>query len=60
MNHWKDFGGMPQYLMWLGIQGGVEEFYRSPEARAAYRNRSRACSRAAIRAPAACIPKNPP
>lgn len=38
VNHWKDFGGMPQYLQWLGIQGGVEEFYRSPDARAAYRN----------------------
>ncbi len=38
VNHWKDFGGMPQYLKWLGIQGGVEEFYRSPKARDAYRN----------------------
>ncbi len=37
INHWKDFGGMPQYLQWLGIPGGVEEFYRSSVTRAAYR-----------------------
>jgi len=37
VNHWGDFGGMPQYLKWLGIQGGVEQFYSSPAARAAYR-----------------------
>jgi mannan endo-1,4-beta-mannosidase len=38
VNYWKDFGGMPQYLNWLGLDGPVEEFYRSPEARVAYRD----------------------
>jgi hypothetical protein len=30
---------MPEYLKWLGIQGGVEEFYRSPESVLTRRNR---------------------
>ncbi len=38
VNHWKDFGGMPMYLKWLGISGDVKEFYKSLEARLAYRN----------------------
>ena len=38
VNYWKDFGGMPLYLKWLGISGGVEEFYRSPAARSAYQD----------------------
>jgi len=42
VNFWNDLGGMPLYLQWLGIQGGVEEFYRSPLARAAYQNWVRA------------------
>jgi mannan endo-1,4-beta-mannosidase len=36
VNYWKDLGGMPLYLKWLGIAGGVEEFYRSPLARSTY------------------------
>ena len=42
VNYWKDFGGMPLYLKWLGISGETEEFYRSPAARAAYRDWVRA------------------
>ena len=38
VNHWPDFGGMPLYLKWLRITGGVGEFYRSPAAREAYGN----------------------
>jgi mannan endo-1,4-beta-mannosidase len=38
INHWKDFGGMPMYLKWLGIEGDVKQFYQSLEARIAYRN----------------------
>jgi mannan endo-1,4-beta-mannosidase len=36
VNHWPDFGGMPLYLKWLRISGGVGEFYRSPAAREVY------------------------
>jgi mannan endo-1,4-beta-mannosidase len=36
LNYWNDLGGMPLYLKWLGISGGVEEFYQSPLARSAY------------------------
>ncbi|HEY6290750.1 MAG TPA: cellulase family glycosylhydrolase [Terriglobia bacterium] len=36
VNYWNDFGGMPLYLKWLGVAGGVEQFYTSPAARAAY------------------------
>lgn len=42
VNYWKDFGGMPLYLKWLGIAGGVEEFYRSAAARSAYQDWVRA------------------
>src|SRR3974390_2905572 len=38
MNYWNDLGGMRLYLKWLGIAGGVEEFYRSPLARSAYQD----------------------
>jgi len=38
VNYWNDFGGMPLYLKWLGIAGGVERFYSSPAARTAYQN----------------------
>ena len=38
VNHWKDFGGMPMYLKWLGIAGDVKNFYGSLDARLAYRN----------------------
>ncbi len=38
VNHWKDFGGMPMYLKWLGVQGDVKKFYEVLEARLAYRN----------------------
>ena len=39
VNHWKDFGGMPMYLQWLGLGGGdVKLFYESLDARLAYRN----------------------
>ena len=38
VNYWDALGGMRLYLKWLGIAGGVEEFYRSPVARAAYEN----------------------
>ena len=37
VNYWPDFGGMPMYLTWLGIEGDVANFYSSPEARRAYR-----------------------
>ena len=39
-NHWPDFGGAPRRLEELGIAGPVEEFYRHPEARRAYRDRA--------------------
>ncbi|HVE16036.1 MAG TPA: glycoside hydrolase family 2 TIM barrel-domain containing protein [Chthoniobacterales bacterium] len=39
-NHWPDFGGAPRRLEELGITGPVEEFYRGPEARALYQQRS--------------------
>jgi mannan endo-1,4-beta-mannosidase len=38
VNHWPDFGGMPMYLKWLGIEGDVKRFYESLDARLAYRN----------------------
>lgn len=38
VNHWKDFGGMPMYLKWLGLEGDVKLFYESLQARLAYRN----------------------
>ena len=38
LNYWNDLGGMPLYLKWLGIAGGVEKFYSAPAARTAYRN----------------------
>jgi mannan endo-1,4-beta-mannosidase len=37
VNYWKDFGGIPRYLEWLGIAGGPDAFYRHPSARAAYK-----------------------
>jgi mannan endo-1,4-beta-mannosidase len=37
VNYWPDFGGMAMYLKWLGLSGGVANFYGSPEARRAYR-----------------------
>ncbi|MGI8742568.1 MAG: glycoside hydrolase 5 family protein [Bryobacteraceae bacterium] len=36
-NNWKDFGGMPQYVKWLGLPER-HYFYRSGPARQAYRN----------------------
>ncbi len=36
VNHWDDFGGMNQYVRWLGL-AKREDFYTSPDARAAYR-----------------------
>jgi mannan endo-1,4-beta-mannosidase len=41
VNHWPDFGGAPAALAELGIEGPVEEFYRSPEARRWYGERTR-------------------
>jgi mannan endo-1,4-beta-mannosidase len=38
VNHWKDFGGMPMYLNWLGVEGDVNKFYEFLEARLTYRN----------------------
>ena len=39
VNHWKDFGGMPMYLKWLGLDPtNVNLFYESLDARLAYRN----------------------
>ena len=38
VNYWDDLGGMRLYLKWLCIAGDVEEFYRAPAARVAYRN----------------------
>ena len=38
VNHWKDFGGMPMYLQWLGLDSDVKTFYQSLDARLAYRN----------------------
>lgn len=38
VNYWDNLGGMRLYLQWLGIAGGVEQFYRAPHARTAYRN----------------------
>ena len=37
VNYWDNFGGMQQYLNWLGIAGGRDLFYREPAAREAYR-----------------------
>lgn len=34
-NNWKDFGGMPQYLSWLGLSSH-DQFYRDGRCRAAY------------------------
>jgi len=36
VNYWPDFGGMPLYLKWLRIGGGVTGFYRFSAAREAY------------------------
>ena len=36
-NNWPDFGGMPQYVKWLGLPA-KNHFYRSEVARQAYRN----------------------
>ena len=38
VNHWADFGGMPMYLQWLGLGSEVTTFYRSLDARLAYRH----------------------
>ena len=40
VNYWNDLGGMRTYLEWLfpGQDLKVEEFYRRPEARTAYKN----------------------
>lgn len=40
VNYWDDLGGMPTYLKWLFPNESlpVEEFYRRPEAKAAYQN----------------------
>ncbi len=39
VNHWKDLGGMPMYLEWLGLEPSqVNQFYQSLDARLAYRN----------------------
>ena len=40
VNYWDDLGGMRTYLDWLfpGQNLNVEEFYRRPEARAAFKN----------------------
>ena len=41
-NHWKDYGGAPQYLRWIGIDeldeifGSRDHFYSDPRIRAAY------------------------
>jgi mannan endo-1,4-beta-mannosidase len=40
VNHWPDFGGAPAYLAELGIEGPVEEFYTSAEARRLYSERA--------------------
>jgi mannan endo-1,4-beta-mannosidase len=37
INYWKDFGGIPQYMTWLGIEGGPEKFFTDGRARGAYR-----------------------
>lgn len=36
INHWDDFGGMSQYVRWLGLTRR-EDFYTSTQAREAYR-----------------------
>jgi mannan endo-1,4-beta-mannosidase len=36
-NNWPDFGGMPQYVKWLGLPA-KHHFYRSQAARQAYQN----------------------
>lgn len=36
-NNWPDFGGMPQYVKWLGLPA-KNNFYRSEAAKEAYRN----------------------
>ena len=40
VNYWDDLGGMRTYLGWLfpGQNLAVEEFYKRPEARAAFKN----------------------
>jgi mannan endo-1,4-beta-mannosidase len=43
INYWENpLGGMLRYLQWLGIPGGVDQFYRSAAARAAYQDWVRA------------------
>jgi mannan endo-1,4-beta-mannosidase len=37
VNNWDDFGGMAQYLKWLGLESH-EDFYRAASARQAYRS----------------------
>lgn len=34
-NNWKDFGGIPQYLNWFGLQSH-DQFYRDGRCRASY------------------------
>lgn len=37
-NNWKDFGGMPQYVQWFGMEGKKNHFYTDDRCRNAYRN----------------------
>jgi len=37
-NNWEDFGGMPQYVRWFGMEGKKNRFYTDAHCRSAYRN----------------------
>lgn len=38
VNNWSEFGGMSQYVAWCGSTAGHDEFYRSPCAKALYKD----------------------
>jgi mannan endo-1,4-beta-mannosidase len=52
VNHWKDFGGMPMYLQWLGLPQRDDQFYRAPQARDAYRAYAQALISRYVNSPA--------
>ena len=41
-NYWEDYGGVPQYLAWLGLSGSTSKqkdvFFTHPDAKHLYRN----------------------
>lgn len=39
-NNWKDYGGLPRYLRWVGLSDeglGFEEFYKNPQVKGLFR-----------------------